>query len=63
MTVERDDFNHAMRSVANSVAVVTTDGAAGCHGATVTVFCLLVRELTDTYVRVAGGKPASVTVI
>jgi 4-oxalocrotonate tautomerase len=24
---------------------------------------LLVRELTDTYVRVAGGKPESVTVI
>jgi 4-oxalocrotonate tautomerase len=24
---------------------------------------LLVRELTDTYVRVAGGKPDSVTVI
>ncbi len=39
MTVERDDFIHAMRSVANSVAVVTTDGAAGCHGATVTAFC------------------------
>lgn len=24
---------------------------------------LLVRELTETYVRVAGGKPESVTVI
>jgi 4-oxalocrotonate tautomerase len=24
---------------------------------------LLVRELTDTYVRVAGGKPESVTII
>jgi flavin reductase len=39
MTVEREDFIHAMRSVANSVAVVTTDGAAGRHGATVTAFC------------------------
>jgi flavin reductase (DIM6/NTAB) family NADH-FMN oxidoreductase RutF len=39
VTVEREDFIHAMRSVANSVAVVTTDGAAGRHGATVTAFC------------------------
>jgi hypothetical protein len=33
MTVEREDFIHAMRSVVNSVAVATTDGAAGHHGA------------------------------
>lgn len=39
MTVDREDFIHAMRSVANSVAVVTTDGTAGRHGATVTAFC------------------------
>ena len=35
----RRDFIQAMRSVANSVAVVTTDGAAGRHGATVSSFC------------------------
>jgi flavin reductase (DIM6/NTAB) family NADH-FMN oxidoreductase RutF len=39
MTVEREEFVQAMRSVANSVAVVTTDGEAGRHGATVTAFC------------------------
>ena len=31
MTVEPEDFIQAMRSVANSVAVVTTDGTAGSH--------------------------------
>lgn len=35
---DRDAFLQAMRRVANSVAVVTTDGAAGCHGATVSAF-------------------------
>jgi flavin reductase len=39
MKVERKNFVRAMRSVANSVAVVTTDGPAGRHGATVTAFC------------------------
>jgi flavin reductase (DIM6/NTAB) family NADH-FMN oxidoreductase RutF len=39
VTVDRQNFIHAMRSVANSVAVVTTDGTAGRHGATVTAFC------------------------
>lgn len=34
----RDDFIHAMRSVAASVTVVTTDGAAGRLGATVSAF-------------------------
>ncbi|MEM7067891.1 MAG: flavin reductase family protein [Pseudomonadota bacterium] len=35
----RDDYVRAMRNVANSVTVVTTDGPAGCHGATVSSFC------------------------
>lgn len=35
---DRDGFLRAMRRVANSVAVVTTDGSAGCHGATVSAF-------------------------
>jgi len=34
----RDDFLHAMRYVANSVTVVTTDGKAGISGATVSAF-------------------------
>ncbi len=39
MTVPRHEFLQAMRRVANSVAIVTTDGAAGRHGATVSSFC------------------------
>jgi flavin reductase (DIM6/NTAB) family NADH-FMN oxidoreductase RutF len=34
----RDAFLRAMRRVASSVAVVSTDGPAGCHGATVSAF-------------------------
>jgi flavin reductase (DIM6/NTAB) family NADH-FMN oxidoreductase RutF len=36
---ERSAFLAALRGVAHSVAVVTTDGATGRHGATVTSFC------------------------
>lgn len=36
--VERDQFIVAMRQVAFSVTVVTTDGIAGLHGATVSAF-------------------------
>lgn len=39
MQVERDDFIAAMRGVAASVTVVTTRGAAGKFGATVSAFC------------------------
>ena len=35
----RDAFIGNMRCVANAVSVVTTDGAAGRHGATVSAFC------------------------
>ncbi len=37
--VERAAFIAAMRSVANSVTVVTTNGIVGCHGGTVSAFC------------------------
>ena len=37
--VDRGDFLNAMRAVANSVTVVTTDGIAGRHGGTVSAFC------------------------
>ena len=36
--VSRDDFIAAMRQVASCVTVVTTDGDAGRHGATVSAF-------------------------
>ncbi len=35
----RQAFIHAMRAVASSVTVVTTNGPAGRHGATVSAFC------------------------
>ena len=37
--VARDDFLAAMRNVANSVTIVTTDGPVGKNGATVSSFC------------------------
>jgi len=37
--LDRDLFIKAMRDVAHSVTVVTTDGKAGRHGATVSAFC------------------------
>ncbi len=37
--VDREEFLTAMRNVANSVTVVTTDGPAGKNGATVSSFC------------------------
>lgn len=39
MEMDRTDFIGAMRHVANSVSVVTTNGEAGRHGATVSAFC------------------------
>ena len=36
--LDRAAFVRSMRRVASSVAVVTTDGSAGCHGATVSAF-------------------------
>lgn len=37
--VDRDAFIRAMRGVAHSVTVVTTQGPAGRHGTTVSAFC------------------------
>ncbi|MGI9351012.1 MAG: flavin reductase family protein [Rhizobiaceae bacterium] len=39
MEMDRTDFIGAMRLVANSVSVVTTNGESGRHGATVSAFC------------------------
>ncbi len=38
-SVPRGTFIRAMRTVASSVTVVTTDGVGGRHGATVSAFC------------------------
>ena len=38
LSLARDAFVRSMRRVASSVAVVATDGPAGCHGATVSAF-------------------------
>lgn len=43
-TTLRDDFLNAMRYVANSVTVVTTDGPAGKSGATVSAFSSLSAD-------------------
>ena len=42
--VDKVEFLNAMRTVGNSVSVVTTDGAAGCHGGTVSSFCSVSVE-------------------
>lgn len=39
VSVAREQFIGAMRRVANSVSIVTTDGREGRHGATVSAFC------------------------
>ncbi len=48
MTMDRKSFRAeflgAMRNVASSVTVVTTDGPAGCAGATVSAFCSLSAD-------------------
>lgn len=41
---EASSFVRAMRNVASSVTVVTTEGAAGRHGATVSAFCSVSVE-------------------
>ncbi|MGL4441057.1 MAG: flavin reductase family protein [Bosea sp. (in: a-proteobacteria)] len=59
--VARETYLKAMRQIASSVAVVTTDGQAGRHGATVTAFCsvsadpptLLVCLRTDSRISAA----------
>lgn len=38
-TADREEFITAMRAVASSVAVITTDGPGGRHGATASAFC------------------------
>lgn len=51
-----------MRGVANSVAVVTTDGIAGRHGATVTSFCSVSAEPPSVLVCLRAGSRIARTV-
>jgi flavin reductase (DIM6/NTAB) family NADH-FMN oxidoreductase RutF len=43
-STDRDVYRKAMRSVAGTVAIVTTDGPRGRIGATVTAFCSLSAD-------------------
>lgn len=52
----RDAYVHAMRRVASSVAVVTTDGPAGCHGATVSAFSSVSADPPTILVCLRGGS-------
>jgi len=69
----RDDFISAMRTVAHSVTLVTTDGPAGLHGATVSAFCsvsadppmvlVCLNEGSEIFRTVTANKTFSVTVL
>ncbi len=52
----RDVFLHAMRRVATTVAIVTTDGEAGRHGATVSSFCSVSADPPTLLVCLRAGS-------
>jgi len=54
--VERSAFVNAMRGVASSVSVVTTDGPAGRHGATVSAFCSVSADPPTVLVCLRSGS-------
>lgn len=62
MSVSREAFVGAMRGVASSVAVVTTDGAAGRHGATVSAFCSVSADPPSVLVCLRAGSRIARTV-
>ncbi len=53
---DRDDFLAAMRRVASSVCVVTTDGVAGRRGATVSAFCSVSADPPTVLVCLNGAS-------
>ncbi|MFN3643607.1 MAG: flavin reductase family protein [Gemmobacter sp.] len=53
---DRSAYLRSMRQVAGAVAVVTTDGAAGRHGATVTAFCSVSADPPTLLVCLRGGS-------
>lgn len=62
MTIDREVFLAAMRGVANSVAIVTTDGVGGRHGATVTSFCSVSADPPSVLVCLRGDSRIARTV-
>lgn len=60
--VDRGDFLTAMRAVANSVTVVTTDGKAGRHGGTVSAFCSVSADPPTVLVCLHGESRIAETV-
>lgn len=56
METERKAFIDAMRSVASSVTVVTTDGIAGRYGATVSAFCSVSADPPTILVCLNAGS-------
>lgn len=60
--VDRGDFLTAMRAVANSVTVVTTDGEAGRHGGTVSAFCSVSADPPTVLVCLHGDSRIAETV-
>ncbi len=54
--VDRTKFISAMRHVASSVSVVTTNGLAGRHGATVSAFCSVSADPPAVLVCLNAGS-------
>ncbi len=63
MTVDRDAFIAAMRQVATTVTVVTTDGVAGCAGATVSAFSSLSADPPSVLVCLRTGSRIETAVL
>ena len=55
-TVDRTEFISAMRNVASSVSVVTTNGPAGRHGATGSAFCSVSADPPTVLVCLNAGS-------
>lgn len=54
--LQRDDFIAAMRQIASTVAVVTTAGPGGKHGATVSSFCSVSADPPTMLVCLHGAS-------
>lgn len=58
----REGYLKAMRQIAGSVAIVTTDGDAGRHGATVTAYCSVSADPPTLLVCLRSGSRICSTV-
>jgi flavin reductase (DIM6/NTAB) family NADH-FMN oxidoreductase RutF len=61
-TVGREAFIKSMGTLASSVTVVTTDGIAGCHGATVSAFSSVSADPPTVLVCLHGNSRIAETV-